>query len=464
MDTLSRLYNDEVIDIIDKVCSKYIPADQTINIDQLELNIGIIASNNLEQQFPKLIEREIERQIFNLVKNQSLSLKLNNNDSIEDKIHTDQQAFIYFIKSGHLPWWYGESLAKLKTESLKNNKWFRPIKAEIKNAILSKNSRKRFIYFYNYDELKLVCTSLIKQLEIQFQTVDQVIIWLEEVQHSNFTEWATIANQMLTEFTQRTDFFLSFLEIILQGDDNEQKSTYRRLIQSQIKTTNQLYSIKDLFLEIVQKQKIEEVFSLKSQKQFNKFKLLTTKSKSPIIKQVNPKTKYQRSTKIGESLLVDNAGIILVWPYLQTFFTGLGLMKSKSFINKNAAAKAVHLLHYLAFGELEGDESQWILNKLLCGLYTDEFIQPEISLLKSEKEEADHLLSSVIRNWSALKNTKPSGLRVSFLQRPGILLKEENGWLLKIERKGIDILLDKLTWPISVIKLPWTEYMIQVQW
>ena len=37
-------------------------------------------------------------------------------------------------------------------------------------------------------------------------------------------------------------------------------------------------------------------------------------------------------------------------------------------------------------------------------------------------------------------------------------------WLLPMERKAIDILLDQLPWGIGMIPLPWMPQMLHVEW
>ncbi|MFW6310568.1 MAG: contractile injection system tape measure protein, partial [Prolixibacteraceae bacterium] len=80
------------------------------------------------------------------------------------------------------------------------------------------------------------------------------------------------------------------------------------------------------------------------------------------------------------------------------------------------------------------------------------------------KNEAESLLEAAIKNWPALKNTSPDGLRQNFLQRDGKLIKKEENYRLLIERKTQDILLDKLNWNISVVKLPWMKNLLHVEW
>ncbi len=159
-----------------------------------------------------------------------------------------------------------------------------------------------------------------------------------------------------------------------------------------------------------------------------------------------------------------NAGLVLLWPYLGSFFENLGLTEEGVFRDEGAAHRGVHLLEYLATGGEGSPEYLLPLNKLLCGRDTSEPVSRDFAMTEREREEAESLLSSVISHWSVLKNTSIEGLRRSFLQREGILGEREKGWELKVERKPYDVLLDHLPWSISVIRLSWMKTVIYVTW
>ena len=154
----------------------------------------------------------------------------------------------------------------------------------------------------------------------------------------------------------------------------------------------------------------------------------------------------------------------MFWPYLQLFFKGLQLFDDNGFKNQDTHWKAVHLLHFIVYGEETCEEHQFLLNKIICGIQPDEFVSPDISLTKEEKEECEHLIKVVIQNWKALKSTSIYGFRKTFLQREGLITKDHDGWLLKVQTQTLDVLLNRLTWPISIIKLPWNNHLIHVEW
>jgi hypothetical protein len=72
------------------------------------------------------------------------------------------------------------------------------------------------------------------------------------------------------------------------------------------------------------------------------------------------------------------------------------------------------------------------------------------------------VLLSCIQHWDAIKRTSIDGLRENFLHRDGVLKRDEFGWSLYIEEKTIDLMLDKLPWNLSIIKLNWMDEMLTV--
>ena len=105
-----------------------------------------------------------------------------------------------------------------------------------------------------------------------------------------------------------------------------------------------------------------------------------------------------------------------------------------------------------------------MLNKLLCGLEVTAPIPQSYSLSDTEKEECRNLLQVIVDRWTVLKTTSVETLRETFLRKEGILTKEDKGWVLKVERNTIDMLMDKLPWAISIVSLPWNREIIYTEW
>lgn len=170
-----------------------------------------------------------------------------------------------------------------------------------------------------------------------------------------------------------------------------------------------------------------------------------------------------RSPEIDQ-LEVDNAGLILIAPFLPIFFDALGLLKEKTFTTPQAAEQAALILQYIATGDIEMPEHELILNKILCGIDIDDPLPQQLDIGNLEIDEVNNLLDSVIEHWSALKGTSVRGLRDTFINREGTLAPQQNGWKLYVNRITPDVLIDRLPWSISIIKLPWTNDIINTEW
>ncbi len=165
-----------------------------------------------------------------------------------------------------------------------------------------------------------------------------------------------------------------------------------------------------------------------------------------------------------EALAVDDAGLVLLAPFLPSYFANLALVEEGDFPSETARERAVLLLRYLATGTAEAFEHLLVLDKLLCGWPLEEPVCREIEPTAAEARESEDLLASVVGHWQALKKTSAAGLRASFLAREGRLEEVDQGWQLTVRRTGYDVLLDRLPWSLGLVRLPWMEKPLFVEW
>ncbi len=165
-------------------------------------------------------------------------------------------------------------------------------------------------------------------------------------------------------------------------------------------------------------------------------------------------------------LLVGDAGVILLHPFLPRLLEATGIADATS-RNLPAARlpRAAALLHWLATGREEVFEFELSLTKVLLGLTpTDSLVVAGGLLSDNDRAEGNALLVAVVEHWTALRNTSVAGLRVSFLQRRGLLRDDDRGWWLRVEAESFDLLLGQLPWGISFVKLPWMTKPIFTDW
>lgn len=167
----------------------------------------------------------------------------------------------------------------------------------------------------------------------------------------------------------------------------------------------------------------------------------------------------------ADELYINNAGLVILWPFLSHFFTHLDLLaENKQFNNLATMQRAVALLHYLAT-ENDNFPEYWLaLNKVLCGMAITDVYHLDSPLLESEMSECTTLLKAVIAQAPILRDMSESGLRGTFLLRAGVLSTRDGAWLLRVERETYDIVLDRFPWNWVWVKLPWMEAPLRVEW
>src|SRR5262249_44707249 len=149
---------------------------------------------------------------------------------------------------------------------------------------------------------------------------------------------------------------------------------------------------------------------------------------------------------LEEGVYINCAGVVLVHPFLPRFFEGLGITEQDRLLQPE---RAICLLHYLATGQHFAPEYELLMSKVLCGLPLDAPVNTRLELTAAEEEGTDSLLAAVIQHWDALGDTSVENLRGSFLVRPGKLSQRDGEYLLQVETRGYDVLLDRLPWGLG---------------
>jgi hypothetical protein len=168
--------------------------------------------------------------------------------------------------------------------------------------------------------------------------------------------------------------------------------------------------------------------------------------------------------KLDQRVLVKNAGLVITWPYLSRYFDLLSMTEDSKFKTEEDAARAVHLLQYIATGFASAPEHELLLNKVLCGVKIATPVPIEITLSDKEKEVSAMMLNGLLQNWDRLKGSSIQALQEGFMMREGYLMETDETWQLKVEKKTLDILMENLPWSFGTIKLPWMEKRMIVEW
>ena len=168
-----------------------------------------------------------------------------------------------------------------------------------------------------------------------------------------------------------------------------------------------------------------------------------------------------------ETVWVGNAGLCLLAPWFVRLFAMLGYLdeERKAFKDTASKVRAVFLLQYLACGE-ERDwrEPELAFSRLLTALPGNVPLPKRLALSEEERQTAEGMVTGVKANWPKMDGTSVDGFRRSFLLRDGTLEEEEGHWLLTVEEKAYDILLETVPWGFRQVRLPWLKKYVQVKW
>jgi hypothetical protein len=165
-------------------------------------------------------------------------------------------------------------------------------------------------------------------------------------------------------------------------------------------------------------------------------------------------------------LLVPEAGLVLLHPYLPRLFEAAGLVAAghRGPLPDAVVPRAAALLHWLACGTA-ALEFELPFVKLLLGLTPDTpFSHALPGLTETERAEAEALLAAVLAHWQALRGTTTDGLRTAFLRRRGQLRRQDEAWQLRVEPEPFDMLLGLLPWSIGLVRLPWMPWPLLTEW
>ncbi|KYG03374.1 hypothetical protein BE21_51885 [Sorangium cellulosum] len=166
----------------------------------------------------------------------------------------------------------------------------------------------------------------------------------------------------------------------------------------------------------------------------------------------------------ADEVYVDNAGLVVLWPFLGHLFERLGLFADTQFKDRSALHRAAGLLQHLCTGDLEPAEYQLPLARVLSGMAMTEAFDFGPPVTDAEAEECLDLLTAAVASAPILGEMSIAGFRGSFLIRKGALSARDGAWHLRVERASYDVVLDRFPWGMSWVKQPWMEAPLSVEW
>lgn len=537
--TISRIYRQQLVPLIDQLCSAVSGPTVRHRIDRLEVDVGVIAVDRLETDLVTKVREGLH---------QALLTQLNIQATAGDPAHaaaaahTGLELFAHFVRTGALPWWADARQPRLLATCLDDLLQAEPraLAAVVQTLVRTPDPRQRLILHVGDDYLTALAGLLLPAW--QADLVAEVPDWLRLLAANGVATgqgptalrrlfWAALF-EVAALGGPSYPTLAAFYQAVLRRSATAHGVDYRRWLvelqaQAAAAPTQIGRAVQTMLADLVHAAPADAADPttlhqtlarwprlaqllpyLTPARQAALLAALPTLTAAqtatatiparlqPLLRplladphlppalRTELRQWLQRSTAAvaptdsrgaaesglaaTDEFTIDNAGLVILWPFLRTFFAHLGLVTDNTFTDAAAQQRAVGLLQALVGGAHPADECwpeyQVPLNKLLCGLAVDELFDFGPPPTDDEVAACLDLLNAVIAQAPILNGMTPDGFRATFLQRAGLLRAQDGVWLLQVERATYDIVLERFPWRWDWVKLPWMDAPLQVVW
>ena len=463
---LDSFLRKELFTKVEKLFDQLSLANEIKRFESIQLNfelkhaedIDLIASQFVTQLKNKLEQIDSEPVNFNTdwdkIENQHLAnhqLNQASERSSDANLHEPgrtinhdsnlKNTFIYFLETGQLPWYAVPDLINEFVlpvhfaKALRDDRFRSHLKELFQN---NETALDRFIYQFENKTIEHFLSRLMRDNKIISGDI------LSLISQQNHEVKKLIHKLIIKRLTNHQ--FAGSIELYQQ--------IFKAVPENTPSTNEQEKRFHEIH-EILQ----QAVNTSSTSKQSNENQNIAIKNY-----ETDSKDLVNEASEQTEPLYFSNAGLIVCHPLLPELLKRCECTVDNKFIGTNKKQYAVHLLHFLSTGKEKGMEYELGFEKFLCGYEQNIPVDRNIILKDEHKQECLNVLQSILTNWSALKNTSIDGLRENFFFREGKLDRKKTPVKLYVGRNTIDILLEKLPWSISVVKLPWLNDIIFVEW
>jgi hypothetical protein len=426
----AQTFQQRIEEVMDRVCSQYIPDNESVQIDTLAFDLGIFSSHSFQDTFVDIFADKFEQALVQKI------AALPNHERRTSVGHSQLELFKYILLHGTTPWWVDQNDVVLNDIA-----WIlvREQPHEVRSFLTANSANaavwSRIVFQLN-SEVQHAITIMVTELTQGFILIEE---WIRKIEKY-------IGHEMYTEKT-RSFITTILLKAVPSLSSKDYSNDSFQFVFDR--------SIPDLFID-------NAAYSQSIVEAWRNIKASSGLPESIVEGKVAPFV--QDAITTDEKYITKHGGVVLLAQFLRPFFQKLGLLEGVAWKNKPAQYKAVQLVGFLGTGEEYTPEYSLVLEKIICGVPLEEPIPVNAALSRDDLDEAEVLLRAVIEHWSALRNSSVQGLRDAFLVRDGVLVRTNMHWQLQVERKTIDVLLDKIPWGYSVIIMPWNDYPIYVEW
>jgi len=425
---------------------EYKLAGHTLQIPRLELNVDV-KSSALNIELKDKIAELFKEELAEITKPLETSSQETENDAKVYLIDDQEKiikAFLHFLEKGTMPWWNSQSNSMAFLESMVFDRIISSgsFQKNILPALSKENVRNRIINQLSDEHIAQLCLAILKNKELNINLETDTIRYLSKLNHTDrIAIWRLVFN-VISECLNTSNNHLR--EYLLQ-----EISTKKQISLSTTKSNHQ------------NRKTLVKIFPFISENEISESLKTNTADQPEHVKTVIES--IQESVIQDDGQYIQNAGLILIHPFIRTLFEHCELINPKT-QQLTDPELCAHLLHYIATGKTNAPEYDMIFEKFLCNIPMHQPINRHIKLSRKHKTQAKNVIESVQHNWAPMKKSSAALLQNEFFQRPGKLVITDADYTLTVERKTQDILLEKLSWGIGLVKLPWHKKFIFVNW
>jgi len=405
---VNSLYHTQILKVLDEVCSDLVSPNEIIRFDKLEIDLGAVSLTHLEEQLTEKVRKCFYEELFTQKSRIHLDTRSRRRipgkreeiyrsekgTLVETKSYlfsqedSDLELIEHFLKTGALPWWSqkptSSSVEKLFLDLLKDVP--ERIQSLLKATLLRESSRQRLVY--QFSDIVL----------------ERAVELLQPGQQKQVQNWRYDIERMMKEtaplLKPTSEYRLLFWETILASARRQGLTEERKLLQFFIELTAQVHQIVypvlvEQFQTVIKnlrssrytfqtkipellKELMDDLPSPKKKKTKKLSRTKQTKKKEshqdlPEVKEdslqqvekitegehaqitkeesINDEPIFDEGEIEREQIYIENSGLVLLWPFLNSCFKELGVLEENKFIDESSQIRAIHLLQFLVTGE-----------------------------------------------------------------------------------------------------------------
>ena len=479
VDEANRLYDRYIKDTLDNVLSSY-PEEIELIFPELIIDLGEIESYNMPAEIERRLRECIEEQLFrrknlsattsttrgtsssssNPSGNDIYSIASELRDDIPVAISKEEYALallMEYLEKGHadLASFVSEqSLKAMVSEALRHLDigTIRKLSDIMRRSV---SSAMRFAEIAPKDSMEAITREIIETKIGEISDIQTIVKWLsangiseDSSQAILFLASLYLEKDELQSLKDAQETLTEFLTRPAKGDVNASKmstgtlASVVRLIDDGDIALLPIERLRDMLAKVVVMQTDGVPYQ------------------PPMIWISENRVRKNQNQRVA----VEDAGLVIVHPFFRMIFSRLNMLdENGEFVSIKAKIRATKVLKLLATGQTTMNDASLVLEKMICGVPLDYHIRKGFVPSDKELEEVGNLLKAVTSYWDPFMGTSIETLRGAYLLRKGTVEHDGQNWIVRVEGKSIDILMDTLPWGFNYIVTKWTEPII-VDW